>query len=62
MTRTERLSREDDTPAPSPIIIGQNATHVTIAFAISRTELARHRRFIEMLLQAATAPAIGDDE
>jgi hypothetical protein len=49
-------------PPASPMIISQSPTHVAIAFEISRTELARHRRFLEMLLQAAIATPSRDDE
>jgi hypothetical protein len=51
-----------DLPEASQIIISQSATHVVIAVEIARTTLHRHRRFLEMLLQAATATPIGDDE
>ncbi len=49
-------------PEASPIIISQSGTHVVIAVEIARTTLHRHRRFLEMLLQAATPPAVEDDE
>jgi hypothetical protein len=40
-------------PEPSPIIISETGTHVVIAVELAKTTLARHRRFLEMLLQAA---------
>jgi hypothetical protein len=49
-------------PSASPMIISSSPTHLVIAFEISRAELARHRRFIEMLLQAATPSAVEDEE
>ena len=51
-----------DLPEASPMIISQSGTHVVIAVEIARTTLHRHRRFLELLLQAATPTAIGDDE
>jgi len=41
-------------PEASPIIISQSGTHVVIAVEIARATLHRHRRFLELLLQAAT--------
>ncbi len=49
-------------PSASPMIISQSPTHVVVAMEISRVELARHRRLLEMLLQAAIPPAVEDDE
>jgi hypothetical protein len=49
-------------PPASPMIISQSPTHIVVALEISRTELARHRRFLEMLLQSATPTPIRDDE
>jgi hypothetical protein len=49
-------------PEASPVIISQSGTHVVVAVEIARTTLHRHRRFFELLLQAATSPAIGDDD
>jgi hypothetical protein len=43
-----------DVPASaSPIIISESPTHVVIAVEVSRSELERHRRFLESLLAAA---------
>jgi hypothetical protein len=48
----------DGVPVASPIIISESATHIVVAIEIPRATLARHRRFFEMLLQAAVeAPA-----
>jgi hypothetical protein len=49
-------------PSASPMIISTSPTHVVVAVEISRVELARVRRFLEMLLQAATPTPIVDDE
>jgi hypothetical protein len=46
-----------DEPEASPMIISESATHIVIAVEIAKATLARHRRFIEMLLAAA---AIGE--
>jgi len=45
-----------DLPEASPLIISESATHVVIAVELSKAMLARHRRFLEMLLQAAATP------
>jgi hypothetical protein len=42
-----------DLPEASPIIISETETHVVIATEIAKATLARHRRFIETLLEAA---------
>ena len=42
-----------DMPVASPIIISESPTHVVVAIEISKATLARHRRFLEMLLEAA---------
>jgi hypothetical protein len=52
----------DGLPLASPMIISSSPTHLVIAFEISRAELARHRRFIQMLLRATTPSAVEDDE
>ncbi len=39
-----------DLPEASPLIISESPTHVVIAVEIAKATLARHRRFIEMLL------------
>jgi hypothetical protein len=49
-------------PSASPLIISQTATHIVVAVEISRVELARHVRFLESLLSAATPPPVEDDE
>ena len=49
-------------PEASPIIISETATHVVIAVEVAKTTLARHRRFLEMLLQAARPHVVEDDE
>jgi hypothetical protein len=38
----------------NPMVVAESETHVTIAIDIEKTELARHRRFIETLLTMAT--------
>jgi hypothetical protein len=45
-----------DLPEASPIIISETPTHVVIALEIAKATLARHRRFLESLLQAAPTP------
>jgi hypothetical protein len=45
-----------DLPEASPITISESATHVVIAVELSKATLGRHRRFLEMLLQAAAPP------
>jgi hypothetical protein len=49
-------------PEASPMIISQTSTHVVIAVEIAKTTLERHRRFLELLLQAATPGTVEDDE
>jgi hypothetical protein len=54
----------DDNHVPAsgtPMIISESDTHIVVAFEIARVELARHRRFLDQLVQAAT-PAIRDGE
>jgi hypothetical protein len=46
----------DGLPEASPIIISESATHIVVALELSKATLARHRRFIEQLLAAATTP------
>ncbi len=50
-----------DLPSASPIVIAESDTHVTIACEVSKTELARHVRFLHQLLEAAgrAAPPAG---
>ena len=45
-----------DLPEASPLIISESPTHIVIAVELSKATLARHRRFIEMLLAAAATP------
>jgi Tfp pilus assembly protein PilN len=40
----------------------RNPSHIIVAVEIAKTTLARHRRFLEMLLQAATPPTVEGDE
>ena len=43
-----------DLPEASPIIISETETYVVVAVEIAKATLARHRRFIESLLAAAS--------
>lgn len=43
----------------TPIIISESASHIVVAIEIPRATLARHRRFIEMLLAVANEPLAG---
>jgi hypothetical protein len=45
-----------------PIIISSSATHVLIAIEISKATLVRHRRFLQMLLEAAGEPEGGPQD
>jgi hypothetical protein len=49
-------------PSAGPIIISETGSHIVVAVEIAKTTLHRHRRFLEMLLQAATSTPIADDE
>jgi hypothetical protein len=40
----------------------RNPSHIIVAVEIAKTTLPRHRRFLEMLLQAATPPTVEGDE
>jgi hypothetical protein len=62
VTVIELRPRTGDTVVPTPVILSETPTHVVVAVAISKVELARHERFLRMLLEAATAPAVEDDE
>ncbi len=42
-----------DLPEASPIIISESETHIVVAMEIAKAALARHRRFLELLLAAA---------
>jgi hypothetical protein len=46
----------DDESEIGAVIISESATHVVVAIELNRELLARHRRFLEMLLIAAMAP------
>jgi hypothetical protein len=41
-------------PEASPMIISETETHVVVAMEIAKATLARHRRFLETLLAAAS--------
>jgi hypothetical protein len=58
----ELKTRAGVNDTPSAMIIGQTADSIVVAVTIPRAELARHRRFLEMLLHAATTPAVEDAE
>ena len=49
-------------PEASPMIISETETHIIVAVELAKVTLARHRRFNETLLHAATPPAVEDDE
>jgi hypothetical protein len=49
-------------PEASPIILSENGSHIVVAVEIAKTTLARHRRFLEMLVQAATPSVVENDE
>jgi hypothetical protein len=44
-----------DLPEASPIIISESPTHIVVAMEIAKATLARHRRFLELLLAAAVS-------
>jgi hypothetical protein len=44
-----------DPPEASPIIISESPTHIVVAMEIAKATLARHRRFLELLLAAAVS-------
>jgi hypothetical protein len=48
-----------DLPEASPMIISETETHVVIAMEIAKATLARHRRFLESLLAAASRSEAG---
>ena len=48
-----------DMPETSPMIISETEDHVVVAVEISKATLARHRRFIETLLAAASRSEAG---
>ena len=48
-----------DLPEASPLVISETETHVVIAMEIAKATLARHRRFIESLLAAASRSEAG---
>jgi hypothetical protein len=39
----------------SPMIISETETHIVVAMEIAKATLARHRRFLELLLAAAVS-------
>ncbi len=45
-----------DLSEASPIIISEPPTHIVVALELSKTTLARHHRFLELLVQAASGP------
>jgi len=51
-----------DLPEANPIIISESPTHIVVAVEIPKATLARHRRFLRMLLEAATPRAVEDDD
>jgi hypothetical protein len=42
-----------DAPMASPIIISQSETHIVVAIELSRSDLARHARFLKLILDYA---------
>jgi hypothetical protein len=50
-----------DLPEASPMIISESPTHVVIAVEVAKATLARHRRFLESLLAAASGPTGNTD-
>ena len=48
----------DRLPQAGPIIISQSETSILVAIEVPRATLARHRRFLEMLLAAAVEPRV----
>jgi hypothetical protein len=44
------------------VIISETPSHIIVAVEIAKSTLARHRRFIQMLLHAATPSVVEDDE
>ena len=48
------LQFPDRFPEAKPIIISSSPASIMVAIEVPRATLARHRRFIEMLLAAAT--------
>jgi len=44
-----------DLPEASPIIISESESHIVVAMEIAKETLARHRRFLELLLAAAVS-------
>jgi hypothetical protein len=45
-----------------PVIISSSPTHIIVAIEIPRATLARHRRFLQMLLEAAGEPEGGPQD
>jgi hypothetical protein len=50
-----------DLPEASPMIISETETHIIVAVEIAKATLVRHRRFLDMLLQAASGPTGSTD-
>jgi hypothetical protein len=48
-----------DLPEASPIVISETETHIVIALELAKATLARHRRFLETLLEAASRNEAG---
>ena len=51
-----------ESPEASPMVISESPTHIVVTIEIAKTTLARNRRFLEMLLQAARPRVVEDDE
>ena len=49
-----------DLPEASPLVISETETHVVVAMEIAKATLARHRRFLESLLAAASRSETGN--
>ena len=45
-----------DEPEASPLIISESDTHIVVAVEIAKATLARHERFLRLLLAAAATP------
>jgi len=48
-------------PEATPVILSESLTHIVVAVEIPKATLARHRRFLKMLLEAAI-PRVVEDE
>ena len=47
------LQFPDRLPEMKPVILSSSPTHIVIAIEVPRSVLIRHRRFLQMLLEAA---------